>query len=312
MIYRNLNAVNHLYYKFNLDDLSASSHWKEMHATFKIQNGMKLSGMRGFGGFPNRNNVLKRAGHFMLSRKLIRHGKIFNFFLQIFTLAKVICKRQGRVVDQDMLRQIITLAFISEKLKTSCFNSNRSNILVIGDGWGSLASLLLGFTSSRVILINLNKTLLMDLLQIQRAFSELNYCYVDDSEGLEIAMRDKSIRLITLTADNYQLLANIPINLAINIASMQEMNYQSIHGYFDVLRRCPSESTYLYSCNRQIKKLPDGSLIDFDNYGWLDLDEDLVFSECPWHQDYYAFMPPFYRKFDGIHVHKLTNLAKVY
>ena len=312
MIYRNLNAVNHLYYKFNLEDLSASSHWKEMHATFKIQNGMKLYGMRGFGGFSHRNNFFQRAGHFILSRKLIRHGKNFNFFLQIFTLAKVICKRQGRVLDQDMLRQIITLAFISEKLKSSCFNSKESNILVIGDGWGSLASLLLGFTSSRVILINLNKTLLMDLLQIQRAFSELNYCYVDDSEGLKIAMRDKSIRLITLTADNYHLLANIPINLAINIASMQEMNYQSIHGYFDVLRRCPSQSTYLYSCNRRIKKLPDGSLIDFDSYGWLDIDEDLVFSECPWHQEYYAFRPPFYRKFDGIHVHKLTSLAKVY
>jgi hypothetical protein len=311
MIYRNLNAVNHLYYKFNLEDLSASSHWKEMHATFKIQNGMKPSGMRGFGNFPRRSNLLLSAAHFILRRKLVALGKNFNFFFKILKLAKVICKRQGRVVDQDMLRQIITLAFISEKLKSSWFNSNRCNILVIGDGWGSLASLLLGFTSSRVILINLNKTLLMDLLQIQRAFSELNYCYVNDSEGLEIAMRDKSIRLITLSADNYQLLANIPINLAINIASMQEMNYQSIHGYFDVLRRCPSESTYLYSCNRQIKKLPDGSLIDFDNYGWLELDEDLVFSECPWHQEYYAFKPPFYRKFDGIHVHKLTSLAKV-
>lgn len=310
MIYYNFNAIDHLYSKFNIDDSSASSHWKEMYVTFKLEPGKKLSGMRGFGGFCNRYNYIKYTGHLILSRKLMSVGKQFKLFNKIFRLSKGICRHQDRVVDQDMLRQVITLAYLYEKLESSYFDASHSNILVIGDGWGSLTSLLLGLTSSRIILINLNKTLLMDLLQINRVFPDLNFCYVDDKNGLEVAMSDKSIRLISLTADHSNLLANIPINLAINIASMQEMNYQSIHGYFDALRKSPTETTYLYCCNRHCKRLPDGSLINFDNYGWLDSDEDIDFSECPWHQEYYAFKPPFYRKFDGIHIHKLTRLAK--
>lgn len=310
MIYHNLDAVKKLYSKFNLEDLSASSHWKKMHETFKIDNDLSLYGMRGFGRFPNKNNFLQKIGHFLLSRKLIRIGKKFKFFFQIFTLAKKICKTQDRLIDQDMLRQVITLSFLFEKLKSTFFESNKKNILVIGDGWGSLTSLLLGSSSSRIILINLNKTLLMDLLQIKKTFPKLNYYYVDDNKGLKIVMRDKSIRLIAVSADDYKLLENIPIHLAVNIASMQEMNYKSIYGYFEVLRKCPSIHTYLYSCNRSVKELPDGSLIKFAKYGWLENDEDLVFSECPWHQEYYSFIPPFYRKFDGIHVHKLTKLSK--
>lgn len=310
MIYRKFDAINELYSKFNIEDFSASSHWREMHSTFKLDREFKLSGMRGFGRFPNRNNFFQRVGHFILSNKFIRVRKNHQFFLQILNLAKKISRLQRRLVDQDMLRQVTALAFLFEKLKPSIFNSNKRNILVIGDGWGSMTSLLLGSSSSKIILINLNKTLLMDLLQIQKAFPGLNYCYVDDCKSLDLCIRDKSIRLISVSADNYQLLANIPINLAINIASMQEMNYRAIQGYFDVLRMCPSDTTYLYSCNRKSKILPDGSLIEFDKYGWSDADEDLIFSECPWHQEYYSFIPPFYRKFDGIHVHKLTKLAK--
>jgi hypothetical protein len=310
MIYQKFNAIDHLYSRFNTDDLSASSHWMEMHLTYKLERGKKLSGMRGFGGFCSRYNYIKYFGHLILRRKLIRVGKDFKLFQQIFKLAKEICRHQDRVIDQDMLRQVITLAYLYEKLESSYFDYKNSNILVIGDGWGSLTSILLGFTSSRIILINLNKTLLMDLLQIYRAFPDLNFCYVEDKDGLKAAMADESIRLISMAADNSNLLANIPINLAINIASMQEMNYQSIHGYFDALRKSPAEITYLYCCNRHSKRLPDGSLISFDNYGWLESDDDLDFSECPWHKEYYLFKPPFFRKFDGTHIHKLTRLTK--
>jgi putative sugar O-methyltransferase len=312
MIYLNTSAIDYLYSKFYLEDLNASSHWKQMHASLKLNEGKKLSGMRGFGNFSHRYNFLKHLGHIVLRQRLMKIGKKFKFFKEIFNQAKKICNRQARVIDQDMLRQIITVAYLFDKLKSSYFESTKGNILVIGDGWGSLTSLLLAFTSFRIVLINLNKTLLVDLLYIQKAFPDLNYCYVEDSNSLEIAMSDKSVRLITLTAENYQLLKNIPINLAINIASMQEMTYKSIYGYFDVLRASPSRMTYLYCCNRHSKRLPDGSLINFDNYGWLNSDENLEFSECPWHKEYYKFLPPFYKKFDGVLMHKLCRLTKTF
>ena len=68
MIYRDLKAISKLYSIFNAEEYSASSHWKEIHSTFKIKNDdLKLHGMRGFGRFPNRNNFLLRVGHFFKS-----------------------------------------------------------------------------------------------------------------------------------------------------------------------------------------------------------------------------------------------------
>ncbi len=65
---------------------------------------------------------------------------------------------------------------------------------------------------------------------------------------------------------------------------------------------------YFYCCNREEKKLPDGTVISFKKYPWKEHDEVLIDDLCPWHQEYYAFKPPFYRRYDGPIRHRLVKL----
>ena len=308
LIYRGQDAIKEVLRRFNSDDLAASSHWRNMHSTFSVSNNGTISGMRGFGGFYLRSNMIMRLAHFILGRGMVKLGAKFKSFPQVFYWAKEICKKQHRIVDQDMLRQVITLSYLIDSKIPIPLDSEETIVLVIGDGWGSFSSLLLKSTSSRVILINLNKTLLADLININEGLNEISLCFIDSIQGLKSALSDPSIRLISLSAENYKLLASANISLAINIASMQEMTYESILGYFDVMRNCPSEMLYFYCCNRERKTLPDGTLIEFAKYGWSDTDFIVDSGVCDWHQKYYTSKPPFFRQFDGVHIHRLARL----
>ena len=66
-----------------------------------------------------------------------------------------------------------------------------------------------------------------------------------------------------------------------------------------------------YCCNREEKRLPDGTITRFADYPWRGSDRVLVDERCPWHQRHYRFRPPFYRPFDGPTRHRLALLAAV-
>jgi len=307
--YYNSSAINHLSKLTQLDDLNTSSHWSDMHKFFKYQEGI-LSGTKGFGDYISDKNIIRKFANFLLQRKLVKRGTNFVNFEKILSHAKQICRIQGRLLDQDMLRQVITLSYLFDSLENFPFKNEENIILVIGDGWGSLSTLLLKATKAKIVIINLKKTLLVDLIHINKACPDINFCFSTSKESFTRALNNKELRLISLKADDYKFLCLAPINLAINIASMQEMNYQTIHRYFDVLRSIKNEVIFYY-CNRKEKIMPDGSLIKFERYGWLPSDVIYDHSECPWHQEYFTLKPPFYFKFDGIHLHKLVRLTKV-
>jgi hypothetical protein len=185
-----------------------------------------------------------------------------------------------------------------------------------------MASLLLASNSaSRVILVNLNKTLLVDLFYLRlwmgddlfaanvdlvTSVDELNCALekqVDSSDGIG--------RVIAIRAVDQALIQNSPIDLAINIASMQEMDPPVIAEYFESLRKSSlKEKLYFYCCNRKEKTLPDGTVTRFFDYPWLTHDQVIIDELCPWYQQYYSFKPPFFRPFDGPIWHRLAVMAK--
>jgi hypothetical protein len=59
----------------------------------------------------------------------------------------------------------------------------------------------------------------------------------------------------------------IDADVFINIASMQEMNMKTIDDYFTLVNS-QALPTYFYCANRISKNLPDGSIINFDDYPW--------------------------------------------
>ena len=66
---------------------------------------------------------------------------------------------------------------------------------------------------------------------------------------------------------------------------------------------------FFYCCNRELKELNDGAIIDFFKYPWKDSDEIIVDELCPWQKKYYSIKPPFFHNYDGPVRHRLVRLS---
>jgi hypothetical protein len=120
------------------------------------------------------------------------------------------------------------------------------------------------------------------------------------------------------SVDDLNSLDGIEFDLAINIASMQEMDMKIINGYFDLLRKAKTNA--FYCCNRLEKRMPGGEISRFMEYPWLASDKILVDEPCPWHQwllgsastpnvKFMGVPLPFVHEYDGQHWHRLSLLS---
>ena len=130
-----------------------------------------------------------------------------------------------------------------------------------------------------------------------------------DIKERDLALRDPHARLIALRADDVSLLKGAPIDLAINIASMQEMTEPVIAKYYDMMRRTASDRIAFYCCNRIQKQHYDGPGPKFSDYPWRDGDDIIGEGLSPWHQIYYSAKPPFWHYRWGKHRRVKYRLA---
>ncbi len=235
-------------------------------------------------------------------------GSAFRAFPDIDRVADAITARQGRAYDLDVLRQTITLALLMEAVPDAFYN--RRIVLVIGDGFGTLTSLMLAIDKTiRVALINLTQTLLADLVMLRQGVPDAGVALVENAAAFRTAFADPALRVIALRADHKALLHEIPLALAVNIASMQEMRPDTIAAYFDLMRRLTTVALPFYFCNREEKHLPGGEISRFADYPWQSDDHVIIDEPCPWHQHFYKFRPPFFCPYHGPHRHRLAWLA---
>lgn len=194
----------------------------------------------------------------------------------------LIAHRAGLSFTQDALRQLYTLEFLLRH------GVVRGRVVLIGDGFGYLAGLIgLRCRDTSLVLIDLDSQ-----LEVQR----------ETLGRLELLGRAMLVR-----ADESPDLSFERVDLAINIASMQEMNATTVATYFRLLRRWRTQ--YFYCCNRERKEMPGGEVSAFASYPWQADDEHIVDEPCPWHQWRFGIRPPFRRRYDGVHLHRLTRLA---
>jgi len=251
------------------DDPAASSYWKLDQY---------------FGDSRSSPSVLHSIGHWALQTPFRRIGRKYDGFKASLKLAQQVASRQGRAFDLDILRHAITLSFLEHQKALS-----GRRVVVIGDGLGTMASLLLlNDPAVSVILVNLTDVLAIDLEYVARAVPA------------------SSDRVSPVEARHKEHLRDFEFDLAINIASMQEMTTAMIAGYFELLRE---KNTLFYCCNREEKVLPDGQVIRFANYPWRPDDKTFVDELCPWHQWCYTNRWPFYRRYEGPHRHRLARLT---
>ena len=108
---------------------------------------------------------------------------------------------QGRVHGLDVLRQAITLAYPEERIPEA-FGTEKT-LIVIGDGYGTFASLALAaFPGTRVVTINLVKTLLVDLIYTARSLPGIRSALATDAASVRHAVSDRKIGVIALRADD--------------------------------------------------------------------------------------------------------------
>ena len=305
-------ALDHLITQVNIEDPAASSHWQKYHSNFKVNNGV-INGIAGFGDNDKSYNMAVKIAHTIFQFKYrlwaYKSFRRLLFFLKLDTLNSKILKKINKGYSYDCLRQTLSLSFLYEKI-SNIFNS-KSSVLIIGDGFATMTNLIYSSNSvNSIILINLSKTLLVDLLYIKKNLNgndfDNNVFLISQNEKLndiENLVLNNSKKIILIEAKNHIFLDSLPFNLVINIASMQEMDYNIIKEYFDHIHK--KENVYFYCCNRENKLLPDGTIIKLNEYPWRFNDKIIINELCPWYQSYYSFSRPFYRKFDGPIIHQL-------
>jgi len=300
-------------------DTSASSHWDGHEAEnhdyelakdpFNFSNALTNTHVIGPIGAVSRKVALPyKIAHWALQIPFRLMGIKLRGFWPIDKMAKVIAERQGRAYDCDLMRHTLTMAMINNRLD---MQRDAELIAVIGDGFANMSSLLLSsLRHSRVIVVNLTKTLLLDLVYLRKAFPHENIALVQNTAEIQKAIKKKEVRIIAVRADDMEILAQVPITLGINIKSMMEMDASVTAAYFNVLRKGPADQTAFYCCNADKKYWADGTVISFKKYPWDEKDLILVDEACPWDQFRYHKQLPFYSKFKTLNWHRLVYLNK--
>lgn len=296
------------------EDPGSSAHWQHEHADF-VFTGEGFENLHGFGGTERARSFMRNSLHWLLMHPFRRMGRGFPTFLKVLKTGNAMAKAQDRDFNLDMLRQCLSLAFLQSNLPPGF--PSAPNICIIGDGFGTLSSLYISAGhAKKVILVNLTKTLLVDLWYLRLWLSQETFdqrvVLADTPEGVLQAQTDPEIYVIAIEARNNDLLTKAQIDLAINIASMQEMNPDVISQYFTCLRESRANHSgqlYFYCCNREEKTLNDGTMVRYTEYPWRASDNILIDALCPWHQKFYRMGFPIYQPYDGPVCHRLVELS---
>jgi hypothetical protein len=308
MIRKGSTAINYLAKKQDLDDSAASSHWQEYHQDFSFGE-QGFLGLRGFGGYGSRKLGFL---HSIMQLRFREMGGNFDSYESFFHSAQKICRSQQRVLDLDVLRNVLSLALLSQKAPQA-FGIDKT-VCVIGDGFGIATALLVESERvKQVVLVNLTKTLTVDLHYLRSymgdKFEDEVVLLCADELGSDEFAVCRDAKVVAIEAASCDLLSRTSIDLFINIASMQEMNPSTISHYFDLIRENASKKPTLFYCaNREHKVLPDGTDVIFDDYPWDSADKIILEGLVPWHQQYYRFVPPSFRTYDGPVKHRLLEM----
>lgn len=302
-------AIEYLKNSILQNDVGESSHWKKYNLNFDFNQNV-FSGLGGFGSYSKYFLFFQFFSN-ILQRKFIKIPNIYKNLKHYQNKGKSIAKKQKRLFDLDFLRQSLTLSFLEKKID-KC-----DSTLVIGDGYGSMSTLLLDSSfSSKVFLVNLNKQLMVDLFFIKQfmgvsRFNSEVALITNENDAKSLLPKINNFSIIAIQAENHKLIEYFDIDLVLNIVSMGEMHPDFVSEYFNDIRNlCNNKDLYFYCCNRLEKQMPDGSWTRFLEYPWKKDDKIIVDELCPWHKEYYTFKPPFYRKFDGPILHQLRVMSK--
>lgn len=288
-----LRRLHASYYERDEPSPSMSSHWKPHCDEFSVD--LQRMAVRGDGfGLPERTRP---------PRIVLEWICIGSYFLWLPRRRQILSLlgrgvRLTRRMELPFLwgafRQLCALDLI-----TGYIQSQPSTFLVIGDGYGFLSGMLKElYPKSRVVLIDLGKTLLFQVFYLTRAFPTATHFLAGDGDG----------DFVYCPADEIDRLP-FRYDVAINTHSMQEMTMATVARYFAFLRKNCNQDNLFYCCNRESKTLPDGEVTEFEKYPWSDKDLHLVDGRPAFYRYFVTGTFPYFTSFLGKSRHRLTRLA---
>lgn len=321
----NQHLIRSIFEKYYLkeehsQDEFVSSHWEFYSKKFKVRidregNILSLSG-EGFGDMVSRDPVQKLLSYLCHLSYLIDVPNKLNSLRLMHTSFKI-CKSTGFYFSFDCFKQVCSLGLIMKYMSEE-MKRKRLIFMVIGDGYGFLSSLIKStFPDSTIVLVDIGKTLLFQAFYCQKAHPECIHSGIDEEYDLE------TTDFLYCPTEHLEKIEMFNYDVAINIASMQEMNFQTIERYFSFLRRNCNIDNLFYCCNRELKVLPGGEVVEFKKYPWDDNDKHLIDEYCPWYKYFLSLLScqaqngprifgiriPFINYFDGPILHRLTVLS---
>lgn len=295
--------LNNIYLKNN--EKEKSSHWITYTKDFKFDNGL----ISGLSGFSNTTVKLPLLDYYhKILQKLNFDNIEFSFDNFWYKNAYSAMSKQSRVVDSCVLRQVLTLQLLEEKINFK----NINNICVIGDGQSNFVAVALESKKfKKVLSINLPEILLNDFNLIKKmGFPLKKISLLETKSEVQNFFLNDNIAFGIIEARNSDILTKQQIDLFINIASFGEMNLDIVSNYFKIIKSS-IKGTFLYSCNREEKKLPDGTINREKDYPWEGFTQKILDEIAPWHLTYYTLrrgllpIPKLKIPFDGPLIHKL-------
>jgi hypothetical protein len=316
-----MTIAQQIYEEYYSDSLAltetevASSHWKNFSKKFevKIDSDGQIKKMRGYGfGESDKTSLISllaaKIGNSLLLSRLHYKG-LSDYIVE----AKTIVRSMGLQFSQDAFRQACTSFLIQNFISKNGIENK--NFLIIGDGHGILSALIAEkYPSSRIFLIDLGATLYFQAFYLGNKFKDRLHTLLTNDES---ALPESGF--FYCPADKISSFIVDKIDIAINVASMQEMTIDVVNSYFTLLRE--KKTNLFYCCNRLEKTLPDGKVTRFKEYAWKESDQYIIDEKCPWHQYFFGnskaknvllfgFIPiPFLHRYDGVHWHRLTYLS---
>lgn len=199
-----------------------------------------------------------------------------------YTTAKALCRKMELDPTLDVFRQACSAELLMRYVNQYIRRQNL-RVLMIGDGYGVLSSLFKAiYPDAKMTLVDLGQTLLVQALRCEKAHPETSHSFAN--EDVDQMKTD----FLYCPADETERLLQNKYDVAVNIVSMQEMNLESIAGYFEILRSCLVKQNLFYCCNREYKELVGGEITEIKKYPWTDKDEIYFDEPCPWHKFYFS------------------------
>jgi len=147
------------------------------------------------------------------------------------------------ILSEETIKSYFYLQLMENKIQ----KLRGSTVCEIGPGTGNLASLFLNHFNTKLILIDLPKTLLFSFSYLSQSFPNAKILLPNeiDAGNYELSKYD----IIMMTPDQTSIIPDGTVDLTVNVFSMQEMVKESIVFYFEMIDRITKPKGYFFANN---------------------------------------------------------------